>query len=285
MRRHKNILVVLDGSEAGFLALSESIRLAQWSRGRVAAMVVVPPYEGDLSLVGVKNVEGAIQGSCEEILRRAVELAESMEVRIRVACEEGEPHEKILEHAAAGSQDLIVLGAPLENAWLRLVLGSTASRLMGACRKDVLIVPEGIPVRWDSALLIIDESEGAEALIQGGIDLASSYGAALTALFTGIHRPNCFVAAASSLFGAWGLPPVELLEDFRCEASQSGLRSEGVLMRDFTGRAVRRMLRERDIGMIVLGARGRKGFWNLLTGRSVEAILRAAWRPVMAIAP
>lgn len=283
MRRHKNILVVLDGSEAGFLALSESIRLAQWSRGRVAAMVVVPPYEGDLSLVGVKNVEGAILGSCEEILRRAVELGESMGVRIRVACEEGEPHEKIMEHAAAGGQDLIVLGAPPENSWLRLVLGSTASRLIGSCRRDVLIVPEGIPVRWDSALLVIDESEGDEALIEGGIDLASSYGAALTALFTGIHRSNSSVVISASPSSADRPSPVGLLEDFRCRASKSGLRSEGVLVRGFTGRAVRRMLRERDIGMIVLGSRGRQGFWSLLTGRSLEAIIRAARRPVLVI--
>jgi nucleotide-binding universal stress UspA family protein len=282
MRRHRNILAVLDGSEAGFLALSESIRLARWNRGRVAAMVVVPPYEGDLSLVGVKNFEGAILGSCEEILKRAVDLAESMDVRIGVACEEGEPHEKILEYASAGSQDLIVLGAPRENSWLRLVLGSTASRLIESCPRDVLIVSEGIPVRWESALLVIDEMGGADAVIDGGIELASSYGVALTALFTGIHRSKDS-AASPSLSSAEGLPYRGLLEDFRSKASKRGLQSEGLLVRDFTGRAVRKMMQQRDIGMVVVGSRGRRGLWNLLTGRSLEAIIQAAWRPVLVL--
>ncbi len=284
MRRHRNILAVLDGSEAGFLALSESIRLAQWNRGRVAAMVVVPPYEGDLSLVGVKDFEGAILGSCEDILKRALDLAESMDVRIGVTCEEGEPHEKILEYAAAGSQDLIVLGAPLENSWLRLILGSTASRLIESCPGDVLIVSEGIPVRWERALLVIDEVGGAEAVIDDGIELAASYGVALTALFTGICPSNYAAAASLSPAGAEGLPPVGLMEDFRSKASRKGLRSEGLLVRDFTGRAVRRVMRQRDIGMIILGHRGRKGLWNLFAGRTLEAIIHAARCPVLVLA-
>lgn len=281
MRRHRNILAVLDGSEAGFLALSESIRLARWNRGRVAAMVVVPPYEGDLSLVGVKNIGGAILGSCEEILKRAVDLAESMDVRIGVACEEGEPPEEILKYAAAGSRDLIVFGAPLENSWLKLILGSTASRLVGSSPKDLLIVPEGAALCWESGLLVIDERGGAEAVIERGIELASSYGLALTALFTGIHRWNEAAIASLPLSRAEGLHPGGLLEDFRSEALSRGLQTESLLVRDFTGRAVRRVMRQRKFGMIILGSRGCGGLGNLLTGRGLDAILRAAWCPVL----
>lgn len=99
MWRARSILAALDGGVPSLNALGEAIRLAQWGNGRVTGLTVTPSYEGDLSLVGVPDLGGILAGPCEDILERALDVAEALGVRIKVLCEEGEPHIKILERA------------------------------------------------------------------------------------------------------------------------------------------------------------------------------------------
>ena len=89
MGRYKKILVAVDGSESSLHALRGVCRLADFEECHITVVGVVPPYEGDLSLVGVKNVLAAVRQPFELGLSAAKEIAEQEGVPFRPILEEG----------------------------------------------------------------------------------------------------------------------------------------------------------------------------------------------------
>jgi nucleotide-binding universal stress UspA family protein len=283
MRRHRSILVVLDGSEAGFGALSESIRLAQWSRGWATAMVVAPPYEGDLSLVGVQNVRAAILGSCEAILDRAVGMAESMGARIEVACEEGEPHSKVSGYADSRGLDLIVLGCSREYSFLKVFTGSAVSRLIETGRRDVLIIPEGASLGWEQALLAMDESDGGGSLMDRAVEVAASYGSGLTALFIENRWWKASPRNISIVAPSGDVPGERILRELKARALTASVSVDAIREGGPEFRVIRRVTRRLGIQVAMVGWRGRTGLKSLLRGRGIEAVLRGVSCPVLVL--
>lgn len=184
MPRHRKILAAVDGSEAGFHALKESIRLAQWGKGGVTAIAVAPSYDGDLSLVGVRSPKAVIRGRSEEVLGRAVEIAETQGFRIDVICEEGEAHYRIAARAEAGGFDCIVLGAAPEKSFLERLVPAVSAKVAAIGLTDVLILPQGKELRWDRILFVSEASGENAGFAASALELAHSYGAALEAMQT-----------------------------------------------------------------------------------------------------
>ena len=152
MRRYKNILVAVDGSEASFHALAESIRLAQWGKGGATVIHVAPFYEGDLSLVGVKNIKATVNGLGGPILQEATNIAELHKFSINSILARGEIHEGIAQHALEEDVDLIVLGARKTSFIEGLFAGRVLREVIGLSSKDVLVIPDQATIGWDKVL-------------------------------------------------------------------------------------------------------------------------------------
>ncbi len=160
MRRPSSILVALDGSKASRQALEESIRLAQWTKGRVTAITVAPAYEGDLSLVGVKSVKDLVEGPGRKILSEAIDLAKPRAMSLRIAYESGDPGPKILERAKTENCDLILLGKSGDiHPLLAALTGSVMTDAVEPSTIDVLIIPEGKSIGWERILHVADGSD------------------------------------------------------------------------------------------------------------------------------
>jgi nucleotide-binding universal stress UspA family protein len=273
MRRLRNILVALDGSSSSFHALEESIPLAQWGKGGVTVITVAPPYEGDLSLVGVKNVKAAMEGPSEEILSRALEIAETRNASLKVICEEGEAHCKIIEHAEAQGSDLIVLGASNRNSLVRSFLGTIGSKVVEQSSRNVLVIPENAALGWEKILLASDGSECGQRSRELALELAVSYGGELTALFL------------ESGFG--NNEYVELLDEaseaLRMRAAQSGVRCELIDAHGRTDRVVHNLARRHQVNLVVLGLQTRKRFWGLLPGSVTYSCICGSPSPVLVV--
>ncbi|MGE5312234.1 MAG: universal stress protein, partial [Nitrospirota bacterium] len=100
MARFRKLLVALDDSESSAHALRESLRFAKGDGSRVLAVAVVPPYEGDLRLVGVRSIKAVLREPCEKALARAQQVADGeLGTSLWTACLEGEPHEEIVNLA------------------------------------------------------------------------------------------------------------------------------------------------------------------------------------------
>lgn len=176
MKRFNHILVGVDESDSGFHALDQAIRLARWSKSQVTVLAVVPFYEGDLSLVGVKNPKTIIDGPGQDILIRAIDLADSHQFHIQIACESGDPAEKILSHAQSIQADLIVIGAGRLLSRLAAIMGGTLGRIIRQCRQDVLIIPEGTALAWDHVLVILSGQEQNTGVALSSLELLAFFG-------------------------------------------------------------------------------------------------------------
>jgi len=194
MVSYKNILVGVDGSSAGFHALTEAIRLAQWSRGRVAAVTVCPSYDGDLSLVGVPDIKSVISGSCEKVANQVLKIGENLSANIEMVCSVGNPIEEIRRLAVEGCFDLVVLGRRLG---LRAVFGSGISYALSRhAPADLLIVPEQEGISWERMLLVETSGGSGSGNLPHAVSLANAYGGKLTVMSVR-NRPNTNVAISS----------------------------------------------------------------------------------------
>ena len=83
---------------------------------------VIPPYEGDLNLVGVKNIEGVLKSDGEKAVAEIKDTAQNEGALIKTRLEEGDVPKKIVEVAEEEKCDLIIIGAKKRN-WVKKLLG------------------------------------------------------------------------------------------------------------------------------------------------------------------
>ena len=111
MAMFNKILAAVDGSESSLVALREACRLSRSERARLVVVAVAPRYEGDLGLVGVKNIQALIVEPWGKAFAESEKIARAEGVRIETVFEVGEPHERIVATADVEACDLIILGA------------------------------------------------------------------------------------------------------------------------------------------------------------------------------
>jgi nucleotide-binding universal stress UspA family protein len=180
MQRLKHLLVALNGSAAGNHALIESVRLAHWSKGGVTAMTVVPPYAGDLNLVGVKHISSLMTGDAGEILKQAFDAAEALGMRIDVCSAAGDPAVEIAGYYEAGNYDGVVLGVNHRPAPVRFLRGNVRSRIIRFLPSaEVLLIPETATVSWEKLLLITDAAATDSGTWWRANEVARVYGGRL----------------------------------------------------------------------------------------------------------
>ncbi len=184
MQRLKHLLVALNSSAAGSHALMESVRLAQWSKGGITAMTVIPSYEGDLNLVGVKDIPSLMTGDAGEILKQAYDAAKALGLRIGIHSAAGDPAAEIADYFEAGNFDGLVLGANCRSAPVRFLRGNVRSRTIRLLPSaEVLIIPETAKVAWEKMIFITDAAEADSGVWRRARELAGAYGG-----FLEMHR-------------------------------------------------------------------------------------------------
>ncbi|MEK7813630.1 MAG: universal stress protein, partial [Candidatus Desantisbacteria bacterium] len=172
MRKYNKILVPFDGSASSKNALLEAIKLVDGDNTRLVAASIMLPYDGEMDLVWVKDIKGAMRKSCESILAEAKRIAGDS---IKTICEEGDVHEKIIELAAQEDCDLIVMGRRGLRRLQRVLVGSVTTRVIGHSNVDVLVLPQGAAIGWGNILLAVDGSRYSDIAANKAISLAKLY--------------------------------------------------------------------------------------------------------------
>lgn len=287
MRRHKRILVAVDGSETGFNALSESIQLARWNRGAVTALITSAPYEGDLNLLGVGRIRETVFGGLEQTLNQVLDFAESNGVRIETVCRQGEMCEELAAMARSLDSDLVVLGVNDKASFLRLLVGDTVFRLLrllAGSSSDVLVIPEGTALAWERILFITTEADIGSTVSDRVIETAASCGGSM--IIMGISC-GCLCSYGESLHAEEKSSTSavrDYLEEICAKAHEAGVVSETILRRGGVPEVVGKAVKEFGIDVIFSASRGRIGFKGLWTGESLERVIYNCSRPVLVLA-
>ena len=277
--KYSRLLVGVDGSDASLHALREAFKI---STSWVTVVAVTPFYEGDLRLLGVPKSDRIIREPCDTALAQAQEMADEVGVLIRPLCERGEPHERLVELAEAGSRDLIVLGSSGHNLLENLLVGSVTRRVIGFTSKDILVVPPKAAVGWDKILLATDGSAHSRQAADRALELARVYGSELLV-----------VSVLDFPAGIRGVAPVERLELLKiCEGHVAEVvnrpeamevKAQGFILEGVAYTAIADLAREQQANLIVMGSHGKTGLMRLLIGRVTERVIGHAPCPVLVV--
>ncbi|MBB3181969.1 universal stress protein [Variovorax sp. Sphag1AA] len=144
---YQRILVPIDGSVISNCGLSEAIRIAKMTQGRLRLFHVIDDLSFALALgsnSGISNdLIASLRGDAMKILdkAKAVACAAGVQVETRL-CDafRGEVQDKVAEEAREWGADLIVLSTHGRRGASRLLLGSGAERILRVAPVPILLV-------------------------------------------------------------------------------------------------------------------------------------------------
>jgi nucleotide-binding universal stress UspA family protein len=133
----KKVLIAMNGSKGVYV---QGLKLLGSEKCSVTIVKVTPQYEGDLSLVGVKDIEHVLAGVSERDISEIKDIAKSKDISVKVRIEEGEIDKKIVEVAEEENSDLIIMGASSQNSIKKLFLGNLLDDVTRQAPCPVLVV-------------------------------------------------------------------------------------------------------------------------------------------------
>ncbi|HEY2108974.1 MAG TPA: universal stress protein [Candidatus Acidoferrales bacterium] len=140
----------------------------------------------------------------------------------------------------------------------------------------------GIAIK--NILFLTDFSEPSEVALPFATSIARGYGARVHALH--VFTPNPNVCGAPAELAIAAIETGEQAAKARIESQLAGLEHDTIV--DWSidlWDAVQKMIREKDIDLIVMGTRGRTGADKFLMGSVAEEIFRRSPVPVLTIGP
>ncbi|CCQ35504.1 UspA domain protein [Natronomonas moolapensis 8.8.11] len=135
------ILFATDGSDGAEAALDHALELAASTGATLHVVSVVETRTAyDNAIIDPTEVRANLRADAEAAVERAAEAAAATDVECRTTVLEGPPYERVLEAIDDIGVDAVVVGATGRSGFKRLVLGSTAERLLEAAPVPVVVI-------------------------------------------------------------------------------------------------------------------------------------------------
>lgn len=294
----RSIVCPVDFSEPSQQALRWAAAFASRFDGRLTILTAVDPLlaEAARARLNLDLPHSETGPALREFARKAIgedgaTANVSFDVRV------GQPAEVILESAAREQADLVVMGTQGLGGFRKMVLGSTAERVLRSGRTQVLAVPPAAAAPETHApggrrftirriLVATDFSTTAAA----AVDWAASLGQAVDASLTLLHAVAPVVVAPqwSAFFSESDEPR---LAQARARLDEVSSRLQGPQRRDTIvslGRAAETIAtaaEEQHAGLIVMGLTGAHGVLAPRPGSIAYRVLGLTNVPVLVVVP
>jgi nucleotide-binding universal stress UspA family protein len=141
-RRHsqwKKILVAYDGSAQSDKATASALALAQSLDAQILLFAVARPPE-PATIVELDAMLDEAREHFETQFAQVVQRAKDLEVAIHTDIAVGHPVEQIVHRAEVDRVDLIVLGRRGKSRFERMLVGSTAEKVLRYAHCPVMVV-------------------------------------------------------------------------------------------------------------------------------------------------
>lgn len=282
MGKYRKILVAIDGSESGKNALFQAFRLANDEKCWITVTSVIPPYEGEIETVGVKDMRATLRKPCDDAIAEAKQLANAERMLVKTVCEEGEIYQRIVDLADAENCNIIVMGRRGLGRIQRMLVGSVTARVIGFSQRDVLVVPERTAVGWKKIVLGTDGSKHSALAAGRAISFAASYGGELKVVSV-VDVPPEFHAEAPQAVERMVAKAKGFVGDVKRQAEAAGVKAETFVKEAEAYEAITNLAKEQAADMIVVGSYGRTGLRRLLMGSVTEKVIGHAPCPVLVV--
>jgi len=288
-----HLLAATDLSDASLAAVDRAFLLAAGQGARLTVLHAV-------GLDALAPLRRWLGGGADEVSRRLMdEAGERLSEHVaktthragqeaELCLEQGRPATVIPGFCEAAGVDLLVVGAQGSGFVQRMVLGSTASRLLRQCRCPVLVVRQEVREAYRRVLVAVDFSPGSEARVRLARSLAPAAELVLLHVFAVPFEGKMQQAGVND----------DVLYRYRIDAREQATlqlhelaRSVGLTLRDYTGvvvhgDAVHRILEhERSLGadLVVMGKHGTHVTEELLLGSVTQQVLAQAAGDVLVV--
>lgn len=294
----RKILVATDFSDCARTALSQGVQLARLTGAEVTLAHVVPltreTMEGMAAnpwyaAANVDEIERRLRHGADERLQAELQPYEGG-VSLHVKTLWGTPFIEIIHAVQEENFDLVVVGTRGRSPLSRLLVGSTATRLVRKCPCPVWAAKPRESRELRSILAPVDFSAASEKSLRTAAELAAEAEVPLHVLH---------VYADGRELEAYSLwtddEPSELRKLTRRQALEGLERFIDRLqlpvrpsLRVERGDAWKRIVaagRRLDVDLTVMGTIGRGGVSGLLVGNTAEKVMHLGEGPLLAVKP
>src|SRR6185369_2017205 len=240
----KSVLAATDFSAHSVAALHRAIWVAQKSTRQLVVAHVVADIRKAIHHTSYRSRIEFLEGNEEHFqhelrrdadnkLKRQIVGLGSSGVEIKYETLLGEPYEELIHSVQQEGYDLVVAGTRGHSALQRLVLGSTAKRLIRKCPASVWIVKDKEIKPPTSILVAVDMSEVSQVALDQAVWMAQQAGASLhivhviesTGLSADLLDTNVAGPQSKSLRAVIQTEVVQQLERFLSSMESAGVKT------------------------------------------------------------
>ncbi len=292
------ILVPLDGSELAERALEPAFTLARQAQGEVRLLrvcapekILVPnsPAIGGYGLLWPDQSLEQAEQEARSYLASIQKSKAPHPLAVHPEVREGGVAEIIVDTAAAGKADLIVMSSHGYSGLTRWVLGSVAEKVLRGAPCPVLVIRSPRPARH--ILIPLDGSALSEQALTPGLDLAAGLSAEVTLLRA---IPRVDAQEIEQLDQAERGLGRRLEEELREDAGQSlrnlaatrpEMRIKTAVVNEPAADSILDYAEKHATDVIAMSSHGRTGLGRWVYGSVTEKVLRGAHHSMLVVRP
>jgi nucleotide-binding universal stress UspA family protein len=295
------IVVPIDFSPESFRVLDYAIVVAK-QFGAVVHPVHVRSHHEAMAIERAGNIIGNYHDGISYLQDRVADIESKH--RLKFAPEQchlfsGRPFEEICKLAREIEADLIILGSHGYSGLKRVLLGSTAERVVRYAPCPVL-VPRGqrfktviglarcMHLRLRNILVPVDFSDCSVAAVNYGVFLAKKFNAGVRLLHS-IDLNIDFLAqsrvagALAAALKADEIAAENQMKEFRSMHIPANVRCETEVLIASPVDRICAFSRKREIDLVAISTHGRTGVQHALIGSVAEQVVRHAECPVLVV--
>ena len=270
--RFERILLASDGSE--YCADAERTALAMMEKCggtlQIVSVVITNPAAESIAPERIQAAEQETRALLDRLHAEAVKRGIQSETILRRGLD---PHAEIVTAAEKHGSDVIVMGRRGKRGLMQRMIGDATSRVLGAARCSVLVVPEGAGMWQKRILLATDGSRFADAAAVAAAKIAEACRLPVTVIST-VRESFSEERAAQADEAA-----TRVHDHFAAR----GIGVDKVVLRGNPEKLIIETAAARTADLIVMGSHGRTGWERVLLGSVAESVIGEAKIPVLAV--
>ena len=287
----KKILVPLDGSEIGELALVYAKELAIAVDCEVQmACATQRQDEPTLRMCGLY-----LEKVAERLLTQVKRANPKSDVKTVIV--DGEPADAVVEYTEKEGIDLLIMTSHGGSGIMPWTMGSTANKIIQKCQVPILMVRathailKRRPVKvFKTILLPLDGSPFGEAALQLTKTIASAVGSKIILLFIVETVQHIHTIGGPDHF-AYSEQQIELMKKAALKymegaKEQFGDRPVQIIVR--TGDPAHEIIKvskEENVSLVAMSSHGKSGMTRWMLGSISEKVLHAGKTPILLVRP
>jgi len=297
----KTILVPVDFSRESIRVLDYAILVAE-QFGAVVHPIHVRPHAQATAVERAGKLMANYQEGISFLQDRLADIEHKRRLKFPPdhchICS-GRPFEEICKLSHEIDADLIILGSRGYSGLKRVLLGSTAERVIRFASCPVL-VPRGqryktlirfggrLRLKLRNILVPIDFSDCSVAAANYAVYLADKFKAKLELLYSiqeyvGFAAQNRMSGALSALFEADQLAAQNEIKEFKRNHIPTGVLCETKILQGYPVDEICAQSRRPEIDLLIISTHGRRGFQHAMMGSVAEQVARYAECPALII--